>query len=117
MKVKLSQVLDADQALKRLVEVKLPSKAAWRVAVITGKLNPMLAAFEATRREIAIKCGASEGNPVPRERMAEFVEELNALVAEEEEVEFIKLRLSDLGDALITPADLMALEFLIDGET
>jgi hypothetical protein len=116
MRVKLSDVLNANRALQNLGGVKLPAKGAWRVAMIAKKITPIVETFEATRSEIAIRYGATESAPVPSERMAEFVEELNELVKEEEAIDVVRLRLSDLGDALIAPADLAALEFLIDGD-
>jgi hypothetical protein len=121
MIIKLSTLVNAQGALARLAGTKLPAKAAWRVGVILKKVDPLLVEFRKANEDLVRKHGEPVENTdnlrVRQENMPAFMAELNDLLEMGEELDFVKLRLSDLGEVEVTPADLMALEFMIDGDS
>ena len=140
IEAKLSAVLAANTALKKVGSVKLPAKAAWRV----GRLIDKLGALERKWQEMQMRLlrehgGTEEGagvsmRPPVREkdeteetfsaRQADFAKQIKALqeaaneaLDELEKIDYDPVPLSLFRDAEVEPNDMAALgAFVVDDE-
>lgn len=66
IKATVKEVLEANRALRRInEEVRLPQKAAWRVARLLGQFKPVVVDFEMTQLKLYRDAGGVErGNGV-----------------------------------------------------
>lgn len=114
MKLKLSEILNAFQALNRLAADKMPIKLAYRIQRNIRMIQPELDAFEAARiKLIHDKWGEKQADgpsKVPPEKMADFMKEIDELKAEEVEVDIHPLKLDEA--IQITPGDMLALHWM-----
>lgn len=99
--MKLKDILPIVEGLTRLGKEKLPTTLAFEVKREVKKLRSIVEDYEATRKELAERCGAKEDEPgrlaIPPEGRAEFVREHALLV--ESEVEYtprVIVKLEDL---------------------
>lgn len=110
MKVKLSEIVNNVEAINSLSEVKLPIKVSYRIKRLAGKLAPILDAYNEKRDalikelgEANEKGGFSVKDP---EKLKVFSERLQELLSFEEEVDFTKIKLSELGEVSLSPNEL-----------
>jgi hypothetical protein len=115
MKLKLNQIADSIEAIKRIGAEKMPIKTAWDIQRNTRLITPEFNAWDEKRAElIKNKYGAKDekGNfLVTRNNMKVFQEEMKILGDCEVELDIQSILMDDF-KADISPADLMALEWM-----
>lgn len=105
--------------LKKVMAMKLPVKAAYRLSRFAMKLQPDLQKFEEKRVELIKELGVEvEGRPGTyeiegAENLAKYREQVEAMGSEEIKIDLDPITVDMLGDAELAAADLVALEKLI----
>lgn len=129
MKIKLLEVINNatpkkndDGTLKeesifaQLQEIKFPVKVSYKIKRLVDKLEPILKAYEANRNELVKEFGEEQENKsfqvTDPEKLKLFYEKINELLTTEEEIEFEKIKIDELGDVQI-PSKLL-LDFMFD---
>lgn len=112
----LGELVQAEEALQRLIEVKLPAKMAYQVAKLMRLVLAETQHFHKQREEAIRELGAANpDNPneirVQPDRMAEFATRLNELYAVEARIDWTPLSVADLPE--ITASDLLRLGPLV----
>lgn len=114
------QMLNVLPALEKIVGLKLPVKKAYKVYSLAKLINEQREFFINEEKKLIEKFngvvtetgGIQIGDP---EKQVQFVKEHNDLMQYEVEgFTPLELAFDDLGDAEITPADLMILEGVIN---
>lgn len=119
IEVTIGEVVGFVPALNRVMETKLPAKAAYRLSRIAAKLQPELKLFNEVRMALFVELGEPvEGQPgqyqvTGVEKQKQLADRLAELQAEKVAVGLDPLTADMLGDAQVTPADLYVLEKLI----
>ncbi len=112
MKIKLRQITGSVEALKTLIGMKLPIAVAYNISKLIPQVDSESKFYEEKRMALVKEYGAEtevKGNfQVTPENLSKFVEELNDVGELEVELNFNKVKISDLGDATIEP------KYLID---
>lgn len=109
----IKQALNVLPTINELVSVKLPIKAAYKIARITRKLQEQLLDFESQRVALIKEMGVTDekGNMVvSEERVPAFTEKLNELMPEGISVDVDGITLPELGDVSLTPLQLLIME-------
>jgi uncharacterized protein YjiS (DUF1127 family) len=113
--VTLGDLVQAEEALQRLSEVKLPAKQAYHVAKLVRLIKAETQHYHSQREEAIRELGetSTDGQEVrvPPDKMPEFIKRLNEMFAIETRIDWTPLRLADLPD--ITAADLLRLGPLV----
>ena len=100
------------QAYQALHERKcaLPALTAYRCKLAAEAVKPVVAAFEAARLEQAVAHGATDGQPVPDDKLAAFLDAINPLLTEAHPVTVKAVDPETaFGDAVLTPEEMGAL--------
>jgi len=113
--VTLGELVQAEEALQRLIEVKLPAKQAYHVAKLVRLIKAETQHYHAQREEAIRDLGDATADGlevrVPPDKMPEFLKRLNELFSVETRIDWPPLALADLPD--ITPGDLLRLGSLV----
>jgi hypothetical protein len=113
MTLTLAQILDAEQALKRLSAERMPIKTSWLVARLAKAVGAEVAAFHEQRNALIMALGIEkDGQRLIEEHspnLPAFVAQVNELVSVSVELPWTPLPQEQLGDIAISPADLLAL--------
>jgi hypothetical protein len=109
--VTLGELVQAEEALQRLAEVKLPAKQAYHVAKLVRLIKAETQHYHAQREEAIRELGdaTADGSEirVPPDKMPEFMKRLNELFTVETRIDWTPLSVADLPE--ITAADLLRL--------
>lgn len=141
IKCTVQECRDAHRALRRInEEVKLPAKAAWRVARLLSKLKSIVADFEEAQLKMFLQAGGvqvgngvqiealtrgeEESQPDWEKRQAErkaaldkLSEEIRTLTKAEESIDYDAIPLSLFGEAAMLANDLADVgPFVTDSE-
>lgn len=120
MKITIKEILENVESLKLLMEKDLPVKVSYRIKRLIDKLNPITKVYDEKRVELIKEYGdkvvdekTGEENTQVKdpEKIKQFMEKVNDLQSLEEEVEFDKIGIEELGDVKIAPKDLVAFLF------
>ena len=117
MKLRLRELVIAQEALQRLLTLELPAAASFKIARAAKPVQAELQNYERQRVALVQRLGEDAGQGQTRvlpERAVEFNEEMNALLDVDVELEIRKIDIDILGEATIRAADLMALWFLFE---
>jgi hypothetical protein len=117
--MKLKQLIEAEGALHKLMNTPLPAAVAFRLKRVIRVVQPELQAYEEQRLKLVHELGekGEDGRTiVTTENMPAFNEQLEALWAEEVELNFKPMLIGDLGNTAVTAADLLALDWLFVDE-
>jgi len=116
----LKNCIGVYQAFQNLSNQNLPLKSSWMIAQNINKLQPIVETFETTRQQYVEKLREqatldADGNPeVSDELAAEFRENVESLLNEDQKVRLKKVTLIDDGNLSIQPQALMsAMDYLI----
>lgn len=97
MKVKLSDILNAKEALKLVEGRELPTKLSYWLSRLQVKIEKPLKAYEDSRMDLFKKFGDldSEGTryTVPPEKLDDFQKEILSLIEIEEEITFEPIKI------------------------
>lgn len=120
MKTTIGKIISSDQALKNLLEQKLPNGLAIQLGKVVEELEIVFKKTEAARVEIlqkyadeVLKDGKTTGtwNIRPETRKA-FDAEMQTLFADEIELSIPQIGLERVPDACLAAKDLIALDWL-----
>lgn len=106
MKIKLSQAVMSVEALNKLVDIKLPIKASYSLKRLTDKLGPELKAFDEKRSDLLKELGTVKEDGVTYDlgkNAKKFTDDVNSLLDSEFEIDFNKIKIDDLGNAMVEP--------------
>ena len=132
IEMKLGEALGAVESLKRLMLIKMPSKAAYRLARIGSKLQSEFTAYDVVRNKRIKELGEPfdlitnkriEGKNLPdsatfkiedEDKLKIFMDEQTILLEEIIRIDMEPAPLSMVGDAVeLMPQDLITLEKII----
>lgn len=116
MNIKLRQLIESDQPLARLAQMKQPVKVAYRISRAIRLIRPELESFYSQRSMILEKYGDVQDDgryQIRQESMDQFKSEIETLLDEPVELAIHAISLEDLtGD--ISPLDIESLSWLIE---
>lgn len=118
--MKLSDVVNAYLALSQMSTEKMNVKASYAIAKNIRKLEPEYKNYEEIRKKLFDQYSIldKEGNKViPKEKQEEANSEFQTLTDIDVVVESYKIHLSDFGQFQPTPAQLVAIYFLLVEES
>lgn len=119
MKIKLSVLLNITPALNELLEIKLPIKAAYRVQRLATKIGAEQTTANTMRNKLIEEFGGpAQGDKPPSiapdsDNWGVFVEKLEALMAEEIDIDVEPIPLELLGDVQVSAATLMRMDVFL----
>ena len=123
--VKISDLLNGTEALKKLAETQLKAKLAWQVGRILKAADTEIQSFNDTRMDLIKKYGEKDENgelitdekgncKVMPDGIENFSNELNELINSEVEINANKISIDSLEDKEFTPAEMSQLEPFVD---
>ncbi len=105
MKIKLADVINNQDNIRALQEVKLPVKISYRIKRLVDRLQSPLKTYEEKRNELVKEFGDEQEDKTfavkDPEKLKLFMAKFNELVQVEEEIEFEKIKIDDLGDVKV----------------
>jgi len=112
MKVTLGQVLEAQAALGRLSQERLPIKTAYWITKLVRLCTEEVKTFMEARSTAITECDVANGDTIDVRRpgYAAFKAKMDDLVAVEIDLAWTPLEYAKLADVSIAAADLLALE-------
>ena len=114
MKVTLGQIVGSSEPLGKLVQEKMPISTAFRLSSIMKKVQGVLETYDESRKTLIEKHG-KDGEIKPESKnWDKFIDEMNELLQTETKLDVEKVKSSSLSKVECTPADLLALEYLIE---
>lgn len=127
MKLKLLQLLNAQEALKALGDTKgLSSVVAYRISKNIKAVNEELKNYDETYKRLCEERAKKddEGKPIIKDNkyslsdddLKEITEELNKLVNEEIDIDIKKVKLESIDKAGLSPFQIELVEFMLDLE-
>ncbi len=117
--MKLGQIVSSISALSNLASEKMKAKPAYRISRVLMEANSHLDSFNSARDKAIEKYGKKndDGNIAidqDSKNFKKFTDEINALVDEEVEMKFNKIKLKEISSLEVSVADMVALDWLID---
>lgn len=121
MKVTLGKINASVDALRKVSDMELPIRIAYRIGKALSKISEEQLEFDKHRQKLFEKYGEKvkddEGNEtdriqVPRENMEKFIGELEELLGEQVDIDAEPIMLDDLEDIRLTPLEMSALSYL-----
>ena len=110
------------KAFQKLAGMDMPVRTAWKIQQNIAMLEKDFQIAENLRNDIIRKYGEDDGKGnvvvVDEEKRAIVIDELNKLddTETENEITFKKVKLSELGNIKVAPADLYALSDVIEDD-
>lgn len=116
MKIKLSDIVNGVVSINALQEIKLPVKISYRLKRLVDRLTPILKNYDEQRNELIKKLGEKDEEKdtwnVKKENLTEFYAELQKVLEIEEDIEWEKIKIDELGDVKIEPK--LLLDFIFE---
>jgi hypothetical protein len=110
IKIKLSALIEAFQALKRIGACKIDALAAYKVSLVITKAREPLVTYDETRQRLLTELGKSEDGganfTVPPESVAKLNEQMKALLDAEVEIAIEPIPMSRFAGRELSPDDL-----------
>lgn len=119
MKVTLGELKIAEQALNKIMGASLPIKIAYYLSKTITIIGEELTHLETARRKLIEKYGEKdekENLRVTDKNFEKFKEEYQQLFKEEVEINIKTIKLSELADVKLTPAEVLALGKLLEND-
>lgn len=114
MKITVGDIVNATNALGRLMAQPMKAKASYRLAKAVKHIQPTLDAFNDTRSKLVEKYADKDGEIKPDDKnFDKWVEELQEVLDEEIDIEVKQVTLASISQAEISGSDMMALDWLI----
>ena len=118
MRIRLSQIMSSQDAIKTLASQKLPVRTAYKIQKNLRLLEPEVSNFEKIRSQLIMEKygeeeeGSNGSYKVPPENMKDYLKELNQLLDLEVTVDIQKVTLPENFEMLVS--DVYALDWMID---
>lgn len=111
IKVKLSDLVSSVEQLKAIQEVKIPIKISYRIKRLIDKVESILKVYNDSRNELVKEFGDIDEKTknisvTDPEKLKEFAIKLQELLNEEDEIDFDKIKIEDLGNITIEAKNL-----------
>ena|SRR3990167_284432 len=107
MKTKLGVIVSDLENLKELQAIKMPVKISYRLKRLVYKLQPILKSYDEKRNELVKEFGEEDEEKkiwnVKKESLPEFYAKLQELLDTDEEIDFEKIKIGELGGIEIAP--------------
>lgn len=115
MKIKLQEIvnlatgtIEVKSVLQELQTVKFPVKISYRIKRFVDKLNPSIDAYNEKRSELIKEYGdKNEENDTFEvknpEKLKIYTEKMLELLDTEEDIDFEKIKIEEIGDLVIEP--------------
>lgn len=107
MTIQLTDLINGQDNLRQLTEIKFPVKVSYRLSKLLNKVTSELSTYEELRTKLITELGTEDKKTkqitVTNENLPKFVEELNKLRQVETEIDFQKIKIAELGDIQIEP--------------
>ncbi|KKN52725.1 hypothetical protein LCGC14_0609620 [marine sediment metagenome] len=117
-KIILKDLVNSDASLQSLFTCReLSVKISYRLSKLIRKITTELQDFYEARTKLFNQYGETdeEGRiTIPSKNVGVFQEEIDSILDEEIELQFIKVSLSDIPDGVLHALDYFNLEWLID---
>jgi len=113
--MKLRQLVESKTVLETLMKSSLPINIAWELRTFIKIINPELTSFDEIKNDKIKELGEtiSEGNiKVKDENIPEFIKCLNELLDKELDIKIPQIKIGDMKDVSISPAELLILDYL-----
>ncbi len=115
MKITLASIVESAESIKNLQTVKMPVKVSYRIKRLADRLSPILTSFNEKRDELIKELGEKTeggGYQVKADNIPVFLEKIKELTSVEEEVEWEKISVDELGDVQLSPRELVDFIFV-----
>ena len=117
--MKLGELVGSVAALSNLAAEKMKAKQAYRVSRVLREANSHLEAFNSARDNAVEKYGKKNGDgnievKQDSKEFNKFNEEMTALLDEDVEMKFDRIKLKEISNLEVTVGDMIALDWLID---
>lgn len=116
--MKLKEIIENIETLNELIKIKMPIKASYSISRLIRKLTPEIEIYNEKRTELAKELGELNKEKTQyifkEENGVKFAKELKELLDTDISTDFIKIKISDLGDISIEPR--LLLDFIFDGQ-
>lgn len=118
MKCKLSEMLNASEALKKVAAISLPAKTSYRLMRLAKKFDSEIKTFDAKRFELLKKYGEETAEKkgyyqIKPENVEVFSKEMEGVVSEEVELDYEPITLDMFGEAKLSAIELLNLDAFI----
>lgn len=118
MQVKLGQILNSVETIRKLTAAELPLKLSFRLVSLVKQLDEHLKVFEELRAALIRKYGEEiEGGAiqVKPENIETFSIEMNEALQEEVSVAFEKIHIDSFPDSVtLTASEMMTVDWLLE---
>ena len=118
MKIQLAKVVNSVQVFQKLTQQELPVKVSFRLLSLIKQLDEKLKAFEDSRVTLIKKYGENledGGFKVKDENLEVFQSDLNELLTEEIELDFVSIDINSLPDSIsLSMAELGQIEWVFE---
>jgi hypothetical protein len=119
MKIKLIQIYDMEEPLKKVMKQDVPIKIAYKLAKNIKKINDEYMIIVNQKNNLIKKYGKeSEGViSVLQENINKYTEEFSEYLNTEIELDIDKINISELGNSIkISTMDIIALDLILEEE-
>jgi len=117
--VKLFEVVNAKDAIAKLISMHFNAKLSYQINRMLSKMNPFYVDFEKAREGVIKRLGSEkDGNwSVDPDKHNQFISELKEMLDESVEIDYNKINLSSVLESMeLTPSDIAYLEPFFDFE-
>ncbi len=125
IKVKLNTLLDSLSILKELANKELKGRTAFQLGKLIKKVDEEYSLFNETREKLLNKYAAKDENgsykigenneyTFENNNYQLFMEEISSIINTEIEIEASPIKLEDIGELQLTPAQMVMLESFIE---
>lgn len=95
-----------ESVLVQLQDINFPVKVSYKIKRLIDKLAPILKTYDEKRNDLIKELGEKQEDGSTKitdiEKIKLFYEKLNELLSTEEEVEFDKIKVEELGDIAVS---------------
>ena len=114
MKIKLSKLVGSSEPLGRLMSEPMPSATAFRCAKTLKAVQAVLESYDEARKNLVEQHG-KDGEIKPEDKGWEkFIAGMEELMETEVSIKIEKLKEENLSKMEIAPADIVALEWIME---
>lgn len=118
--VTLAELKSIEPSLNKLIQMQLPIKISYRLAKVLKKISQELATLEETRHMLVKKYGElneeTQQIVVPNDKTQDFVDEMQIILDEIYELEFIPMDIEEMGNVTLSPSDVVNLELFFEDD-
>lgn len=118
--VTLAELKSIEPSLNKLIQMQLPIKISYRLAKVLKKISQELATLEETRHMLVKKYGElneeTQQIVVPNDKTQDFVDEMQIILDEIYELEFIPMDIEEMGNVTLSPSDVVNLELFFEDQ-